>query len=166
MDKFFDKINELFAKFIHNEKLLGIIRKVVSKEMFLYLLFGVLTTVVNLIVFSLGNKLFDVLVSNIIAWIAAVVFAFVTNKLFVFDSKSWAPKVILKEVTSFTAARLLTLGIEEAGLIIMIKWLHWDEPLTLSFISGEMMIKIILAVIVVILNYIFSKLIIFRKKAE
>ena len=101
MDKFFDKINELFAKFIHNEKLLGIIRKVVSKEMFLYLLFGVLTTVVNLIVFSLGNKLFDVLVSNIIAWIAAVVFAFVTNKLFVFDSKSWAPKVILKEVTSF-----------------------------------------------------------------
>ncbi|MDD6275739.1 MAG: GtrA family protein [Clostridia bacterium] len=166
MDKLFDKINGFIARFVHSEKLMALIRKVISKEMFLYLLFGVLTTVVNLAVFSLGNKAFDVLVSNVVAWIAAVTFAYITNKLFVFDSKSWAAKIVLKEVASFTAARLLTLGIEEIGLVVMIKWLHWNEALTTSFISGEMVIKIILAVIVVILNYIFSKLIIFRKKAE
>lgn len=166
MEKFFNKINNFLAKFIHSEKLMALIRKLISREMFLYLLFGVLTTVVNLIVFSIGNKVFDVLVSNIIAWILAIAFAFVTNKLFVFESKSWAPKIICKEVSSFISARLLTLGIEEIGLLVMIKWLHWNEALTTAHISGEMVIKLMLAVIVVILNYVLSKLIIFRKKSE
>lgn len=155
------------------------------KEIVLYLVFGVLTTVVNLVFFHLFNKITDVLVSNIIAWIAAVIFAYVTNKLFVFESKSWAPKVIGREIPSFAAARLITLGIEELGLIVMIKWLALDAPLgdfavkcfelvgrigihfpekIISVFDGNMMVKIILAVIVVILNYVFSKLIIFRKK--
>ena len=164
MDKFFTSIHNIFAKFIKNEKLMEFIRKVVSKEVFSYLFFGVMTTVVNLITLAICNKFVDIMISNIIAWVAAVVFAFVTNKLFVFESKSWKLSVIAKEIPSFTGARLLTLGVEEVGLLVMIKWLHLDVPLTIGPVGGEFVIKGILAVIVVLLNYVFSKLIIFRKK--
>lgn len=165
MDKIFTKIHDICRKFIKNEKLMNIIVKLVSKEVFSYLLFGVLTTVVNMIVFKIFKDRMDVLIANIIAWVAAVIFAFVTNKLFVFESKSWAPKVLAKEIPSFTGARVLTLGIEELGLFVMINLLHLEKVLTIpSLVSGEMVIKLIIAVVVVILNYIFSKLIIFRKK--
>ena len=164
MDKIFTSIHNIFAKFIKNEKLMDIIRKVISKEVFSYLFFGVMTTVVNLVVYAACNKFVDVMVSNVIAWVAAVVFAYVTNKLFVFESKSWSPKVLAKEIPSFTGARLLTLGIEEAGLLIMIKLLHLDVILTIGPVGGELVVKALLAVIVVILNYIFSKVLIFKKK--
>lgn len=164
MDKLFEKIHALCAKFIKNEKIMDLIRKVVSKEVFTYLLFGVLTTAVNLAVLALCNKFIDIMVSNIIAWVAAVIFAYVTNKLFVFESKSWKFDVIAKEIPSFAGARVLTLGIEELGLLVMIKWLHLDVPLTIGPVGGELVIKGILAVIVVLLNYVFSKLIIFKKK--
>lgn len=164
MDKIFTSIHNIFAKFIKNEKLMDIIRKVISKEVFSYLFFGVMTTVVNLVVYAACNKFVDVMVSNVIAWVAAVVFAYVTNKLFVFESKSWSPKVLAKEIPSFTGARLLTLGIEEAGLLIMIKLLHLDVTLTIGPVGGELVVKALLAVIVVILNYIFSKVLIFKKK--
>ena len=164
MDKIFTSIHNIFAKFIKNEKLMDIIRKVISKEVFSYLFFGVMTTVVNLVVYAACNKFVDVMVSNVIAWVAAVVFAYVTNKLFVFESKSWSPKVLAKEIPSFTGARLLTLGIEEAGLLIMIKLLHLDVILTIGPVGGELVVKALLAVIVVILNYIFRKVLIFKKK--
>lgn len=164
MDKFFTSIHNALEKSIRNEKLMEIIRKVISKEVFSYLFFGVMTTVVNIVVYAIFNRIVDVMVSNVIAWVAAVVFAFVTNKLFVFESKSWSPKVLAKEIPSFTGARLLTLGIEEAGLLIMIKWLHLDVTLTIGPVGGELVVKALLAVIVVLLNYVFSKLIIFRKK--
>lgn len=164
MDKIFTKIHEICGKFIKNEKLMEIIRKVISKEVVSYLFFGVMTTVVNLLVYNFFNKFVDVMVSNVIAWVAAVVFAFVTNKLFVFESKSWSPKVLAKEIPSFTGARLLTLGIEEVGLLVMIKWLNFDELFTIGSVGGELVVKAFLAVIVVLLNYIFSKVLIFKKK--
>lgn len=164
MDKLFEKIHEICGKFIKNEKLMDIIRKVVSKEVFFYLLFGVLTTVVNLVTLAIFNRFVDIMVSNIIAWVAAVVFAYVTNKLFVFESKSWKLDVIKKEIPSFTGARVLTLGIEELGILVMIKWLHLDVPLTVGPVGGEFIIKGFLAVIVVLLNYVFSKMLIFKKK--
>ena len=164
MDKLFEKIHTLCEKFIKNEKLMDIIRKVVSREVFFYLLFGVLTTVVNLAVLAIFNKFVDIMISNIIAWIAAVIFAYVTNKLFVFESRSWKPDVLVKEIPSFAGARVLTLGVEELGILVMIKWLHLDVPLTIGPIGGEFIIKGILAVIVVLLNYVFSKLLIFKKK--
>ena len=164
MDKFFTKIHEICGKFIKNEKMMEVIRKLISKEVFSYLFFGVMTTVVNLLVYNFFNKFVDVMVSNVIAWVAAVVFAFVTNKLFVFESKSWSPKVLAKEIPSFTGARLLTLGIEEVGLLVMIKWLNFDELLTIGPVGGELVVKALLAVIVVLLNYIFSKVLIFKKK--
>jgi putative flippase GtrA len=164
MDKFFESIHNIFAKFIKNEKIMDLIRKLISKEVFSYLFFGVLTTVVNLIIFGICKDRMNILIANAIAWVGAVVFAFVTNKLFVFESKSWRPSVLLKEIPTFAGARLLTLGLEELGLFVMVEWLHLDKVLTLPFVSGEMIIKLMIAVVVVILNYVFSKLIIFRKK--
>ncbi len=164
MDKLFEKIHSVCEKFIKSEKLMDIIRKVISKEVFFYLLFGVMTTVVNLVTLAIFNKFVDIMVSNIIAWVAAVVFAYITNKLFVFESKSWRLNVLKKEIPSFAGARVLTLGIEELGILVLIKWLHLDVTLTIGPVGGEFIIKGILAVIVVLLNYVFSKLLIFKKK--
>ena len=140
------------------------------KELIVYVIFGGLTTVVNLVVFTLsGMALGDerYLVSNVIAWFAAVIFAYITNKLWVFESKSWSIKVLLKEIPSFFAARVLSFLIEEFGRYVFVDILSFNEISLkiLSFeIGGELIAKAILAVIVVILNYVFSKLVIFKKK--
>lgn len=170
MDKIFKFTDKIIDKLFKNEKLNSLLKKIVSREMFDYLLFGVLTTVVNLVSFAacermLGTKLS--LVSNIVAWVVAVLFAFVTNKFFVFRSKSMDFKTLSKEFISFTGARVLSLGIEELGLIIGQFVFHADEKVfhIASYeISGTMVTKLLLAVIVVILNYIFSKLFIFKEK--
>ena len=140
------------------------------KELITYVIFGGLTTLVNLIVFKLcGMALGDerYLISNTIAWVAAVIFAFITNKLWVFESKSLSGKVLLKEIPSFFAARVLSFLIEEAGLFMFVDLLGFSEY-TLKIlsieISGEMVAKLILAVVVVIFNYFSSKLVIFKKK--
>ena len=159
------------------EKIKTIFKKLVNRETVTYLVFGVMTTVVNFGVFKLFDLFFTAttdfdltLVTNIIAWVAAVVFAFVTNKLFVFESKSWRAEVLKKEVPSFVSARLISLGIEELGLLIFITWLGFDSFVLEIFpgfaLGGKMLVKIGLAVIVVVLNYIFSKFIIFGKKEK
>lgn len=120
-----------------------------------YLFFGVLTTAVNVAVYYIFYNILSVpnIVSTIIAWVAAVAFAFITNKLFVFDSKSWEPSVALRELWTFTACRLGT-GVIEVGMM----WLFVD---VLTF-NGTVM-KLLTNFIVIVLNYIFSKLIIFKK---
>ena len=143
------------------------------QEIILYVLFGGFTTVVNLAVFWLLNQAIGenaYLVNNIVAWFAAVVFAYITNKLWVFDSKSWAFKVVIKEISQFFLARVFSLAVEEGGLWLFVEIMEFDK---LSFhllgfeFTGKLIAKILLAVIVVILNYIFSKFIIFaRKKKE
>lgn len=144
------------------------------KELIVYVVFGAATTVVNLLTFKifnmiLGEKLY--LVSNVIAWFASVIFAYVTNKLWVFESRSWNSKVVFKEITSFFAARVLSFGIEELGLFVFVDLLGFDTfeftvPVVDIKIGGHMIAKIALSVIVVILNYFFSKLFIFKKKDE
>ena len=137
------------------------------KELITYGIFGVATTVVNFVSFKLASILLGeelYLLSNIIAWVVSVIFAYITNKLFVFESKSWKLNVLKKEIPSFAGARVLTLGIEELGILVLINWLHLDVPLTIGPVGGEFIIKGILAVIVVLLNYVFSKLLIFKKK--
>lgn len=140
------------------------------KELIVYAIFGVLTTAVNLVVFAALNALVGeekYLVTNVIAWCAAVIFAFVTNKIWVFESKSWEPKVIAKEGTSFVAARVFSFLVEEAGLFVFVDLLSFNEfsLKILSFeIGGELIAKVLLAVVVVIMNYILSKLVIFKKK--
>jgi putative flippase GtrA len=140
------------------------------KEIIVYLVFGVLTTVVNFLAFWIFSKLLGeelYLLNNAIAWVVSVVFAFVTNKLFVFESKSWALKTAGKELVEFVGARLFSFGIEEGGMWLFIDLLNFGEKGITIFgisITGQMIVKLILAVIVVILNYFFSKFIIFKNK--
>lgn len=121
-----------------------------------YLVFGVLTTLINIGVFQLFNGvlLWNWQAANIVAWVLAVLFAFVTNKLFVFRSKSWAARILWPELAEFTGARLLSLGVDYACLWLLIDVCRWDPLLS----------KVVDNVLVVVINYIFSKLIIFRKK--
>ena len=89
------------------------------KEIISYLFFGVMTTLVNFVSFWAFNKILGeslYLISNVIAWVISVVFAYVTNKLWVFESKSWKFRVLLKEVPEFFAARIFSLCVEESGL--------------------------------------------------
>lgn len=139
------------------------------KEIILYIFFGVLTTIVNFVIYFIMNALLGedmYLVSNVIAWIGAVAFAYITNKIWVFESKSRESKTLLREIGEFVSARLLSLGIEEAGLYIFVDLLKFSAY-SFSFlrltITGDVIAKIIMQIIVVILNYIFSKFIIFKK---
>ena len=143
------------------------------KELVKYLIFGVLTTVVSLLSFKffdavLGQRLY--LISNILSWILAVAFAFVTNKLWVFRSKNTEKKVIFRELFSFVTARILSLLIEEGGLWLLIDVLNMGKMQSFKIFSftfnGNLIAKIIMQVVVVILNYIFSKFIIFKKRGE
>ena len=128
------------------------------KEIITYLFFGFVTTVVNYGVYALLVRGFhmDVVPANIIAWIVAVVVAFVTNKLWVFESKSRDKKTLFREFFAFVVARLITLGVET-----LLLWIFVDK-----LGVNDLIMKIITNVIVVILNYVFSKFIIFRKKKE
>ncbi len=170
MNKIFMLTDKIIDKLIKNQKLNSLAKKIINREMFDYLFFGVLTTVVNLGAMALCEKYFGTgipLISNAIAWVAAVIFAFVTNKFFVFHSKSMDFRTLAGEFIPFAGARLFSLGVEELGLWIAQFFFDADEKVyyILSLkISGTMVTKIILSVIVVIMNYIFSKLFIFKKK--
>lgn len=126
------------------------------KEIILYVIFGVLTTLVNIIVYYLTTRAFGIseYISNVIAWILSVLFAFVTNKLYVFDSQDKSIRIILKESISFFSFRLLSLGCDMLCMYIMISLFKWNDLLA----------KIIANIIVIILNYIFSKVFVFRSE--
>jgi Predicted membrane protein len=126
-----------------------------NKEAFMYLIFGVLTTAVDYIVALLcfHGAGFGEITSNNIAWLVSVTFAYITNKLFVFESKSFQGRVLFKEIVSFLSARIITL--------IMADIIIWGaSELNTDFLTA----KIVSSVVVIVANYIFSKLIIFRKK--
>ncbi len=120
------------------------------REVLLYLVFGGLTTVVNIVSFFILRQ-FDIAVyiSNAIAWLIAVIFAFITNRKFVFESNG--NKV--KELISFFAFRILSLGFDMGSMFLLIDILH----------IGELISKVLANILVIILNYIFSKLFIFKK---
>ena len=138
------------------------------KEPIAYLIFGILTTLVNIIVYYLFADVWNMhyLLSNIIAWITSVLFAFITNKLFVFDSKSWQGKVVVAEMGSFFFARVATGVLDMVFMWLLIDIMTIDVLFVSTglaqTISGEMFAKVFVNVIVVILNYIASKLWIFR----
>lgn len=139
------------------------------KEIINYLIFGVLTTVVNFICFYVLELFLPVgyLINNGIAWFLSVAFAYFTNKLFVFDSKSFGAKILIKEILEFFGARVFSFAVEEAGLFLLVDLLAFKslEYTVLGFnVTGELIAKVILAVIVVIMNYFFSKFIIFKNK--
>ena len=120
-----------------------------------YLFFGVLTTAVNYIVYLPCYNLmhFSAAVSNVIAWVVAVAFAYLTNKPFVFKSHDWSPGTVVPELTKFVTCRIGSGAMETAIIFLTVDLLHWN---------GNVM-KLITSVLVVILNYVASKLVVFRK---
>ena len=143
------------------------------RELITYVLFGGLTTLVNWAVYAIFTRIlppatptglseFQLGVCTAIAWIAGVLFAFITNKVWVFESRSFAPQVLIKEFLSFVAARGVTGIIETVGLPLLVK-LGLNQSV---FGIEGMLAKLLVSVVVVILNYVFSKLIVFRKKKD
>lgn len=129
-----------------------------NKEILLYILFGGLTTVVSIATFWLFGTVLGVheLIANVLSWIFAVTFAYLTNRTWVFDSRVSDTRGIVREAASFYGGRLLTLGFEEAVLAVFVTWLGMNE----------MLIKILATVGVLVLNYVISKLFVFRKDGE
>ncbi len=141
-----EKIKELYNKY---------------KEILMYLIFGVLTTVVNIVSYFLLARILhiDTVVSTVIALILSILFAYITNKIFVFESKTNTAKELLKEIISFFGCRAFTGVLDVAFMYITVD----------VFNLNDMIMKIISNIVVIVVNYIFSKLIIFKKdkrKAE
>ena len=126
------------------------------RDVLLYLIFGGLTTAVNYAVYlPLYNLLgWSGTLSNVIAWVAAVLFAFVTNKPFVFQSHDWFPKVLLPELTKFVGCRVGSGILETAIIFVAVDWLQGNGNIW----------KLVTAVFVIVLNYIGSKWLVFQKK--
>lgn len=128
------------------------------REIALYLVFGVLTTVVSLgTYYALVMTVLDpenawqLQAANVLSWIAAVTFAYITNRRFVFRSKE---RHIFQEALSFYGARILTLLMDMGTMFLLVTWLHQNDKIA----------KLIVQVIVTVANYLLSKLLVFRKK--
>lgn len=135
----------------------ALIKKIISnKEIILYLVFGILTTAVNFIVYSVATRLFSIeeLLANALSWLIAVIFAYITNKLFVFSSKSWTFEIITKELSGFLTARVFSLGVDTLIMFLGIKIL----------LMFDLYVKLFSQVVVVILNYVLSKYFVFKKQ--
>lgn len=136
-----DKLKALFHKYY---------------DLILYGIFGVLTTAVNYIVYLPCYNLLglDASLSNMISWVVSVAFAFLTNKPFVFRSHDWSAGVVWPELLKFVGCRVGSGALETAILFVTVDLLHWDGNIW----------KLVTSVLVVIANYIGSKLLVFRKK--
>lgn len=135
-----NKIKKLFLKY---------------KSLIMYAFFGVCTTLVNWVSYYLLYNIANIpnVPSTVIAWLLAVSFAFITNKLWVFDSRSFKRKVLIHEIWTFMAARLIT-GLLDVGIMYLtVDVLGWNATLW----------KLLSNIIVIILNYVLSKLIVFKK---
>lgn len=123
-----------------------------------YLIFGALTTLVNIIAYAILYYVFHIenSISNVIAWIIGATFAYITNKLYVFNSKVNTRKELIKEIVYFYGCRLLTLAVDEGIMILTVDKFGWNA----------LLMKILANIIVIILNFIFSKILIFRKETN
>lgn len=137
-----------------------------KKEVWDYLIFGVLATVVNWIVYIFSSRWYIpffysgsdtvlMLISNTVAWVAAVIFAYWTNRCFVFKSETVGFGKIVKEFIAFVAARVFSFLVEQALMLLFLELMHMND----------LVAKLVISVVVIVLNYVFSKLFIFKKKA-
>lgn len=128
------------------------------KEMILYLIFGGLTTLINIIAYAVFARAMrmDTMVANGLALALSIIFAYVTNKLFVFESKTGSFKAVLQEFISFIVCRIAT-----GALDMLIMYVSVD-------VLGlfDLLMKVLSNIIVIVLNFVFSKLIIFKKKED
>lgn len=123
------------------------------REQLAYLVVGVLTTVINYVIFALLTKgvLIHYIASNVIAWAAAVCFAYFANGTWVYQSDS---RRSVKEAAAFVLSRLFSLGVETLLLLLFVTFLHFDE----------LVVKLVVAVLVVVLNYITGRFVFKHKK--
>ncbi|MEE1239454.1 MAG: GtrA family protein [Acutalibacteraceae bacterium] len=134
------KIKELFNKY---------------REIILYLVFGVGTTLVNIAAYFVSSRIgIGTAVSTVIAWILSVLFAYVTNRKYVFESKATGAVPILKETANFFLCRLATGLLDLVIMVVFVDWLHFND----------MIMKILSNIIVIVINYVASKLLIFKNK--
>lgn len=135
------------------------IRELIEKywDIISYLFFGVLTTIVNYIIYLPCYNIIGLsaTVSNMIAWVVAVAFAYLTNKPFVFKSNDWSSKTVIPELTKFVGCRIGSGFAETVILLFTVDLMGWNGNLW----------KLFTQILVVILNYIGSKLLVFKKKA-
>ena len=126
------------------------------REVILYLIFGVLTTLVNLISYFLLTDVAGVnyLFSNVLAWVLSVLFAYGTNRVWVFQSQAKGTAAILKEMVSFFGARLFSGGLDMGIMFVCVSLIGLPDGV----------IKILSNILVIVLNYLFSKLWIFKKR--
>ncbi|MBQ7247775.1 MAG: GtrA family protein [Lachnospiraceae bacterium] len=132
------------------------------KEVIFYLFWGVVTTIINWITYSVCVSFFRTSIStaNIIAWVLAILVAYVSNKIWVFKNRSWAPATVVREFGVFLSARVFTGIIEVVGVPALV---HFGLDQEIMGIKGAVS-KVIVSVVVVILNYVFSKLFVFKKQ--
>lgn len=138
------------------------------REELSYLFFGVLTTLVNYGVFFVFHVLWPdrfVLLSNLLAFVSAAAFAYLTNKLYVFRSRDWSWRVVRREAAAFLAARVFSFGLEEAGLALAVYVLRLGR-FSLWGVDGILISKFVLSALATVLNYFFSKYLIFTKQEE
>lgn len=151
------------------------------KEIVNYLIFGVLTTLVDFVVYTPLTAIFGAdfkiagfipwyIVTSVIAWIAAVLFAYITNKKWVFEEKDWSATAVARELPTFAGGRVVTLLIQLFLMWLMIDATHLDKTWLLTWGAGligqkgDFSVKAIVAVVVVILNYVISKLLVFKPR--
>lgn len=136
------------------EKIISLIKK--HKSFISYGIFGVLTTVVNIVTYNLCYYQMGIsnTLSNIAAWILAVTFAYLTNKAWVFESRSWAWEILRREIPAFVSCRLATGILDLVIMYLCVDVMQWNA----------MLMKLMSNILVILLNYIFSKLVIFKKK--
>ena len=151
------KLNEIDYKNINLKTIKGLYLE--YKEVINYLVFGVLATIVNFVAYFIFAKIFkiDEVLSSGLSWLVAVLFAYTTNKIFVFESKTKTIKEFLKEMISFFLARVLSGILCDVGTFaVMVR----------VFKINDIFSKIVTQVMVVILNYILSKFFVFKNKVK
>lgn len=130
------------------------------QEIINYLIVGVLTTIVSIVTYFLFSLILDIennilfLLANVLSWICAVIFAYITNKKFVFNTTTSSKKEEIKVFSMFVSSRITTLLIELAFMFITVKVILINDKIA----------KVIAQFIVIILNYVLSKLFVFKKK--
>lgn len=137
-----------------------VMKKLLSREVITYLIAGGLTTVVNFVVYGVLFNYLDVanMVANTIAWVVAVIFAYIVNNYWVFQNDTSSSKKEGEKLVKFFSARIVTLIIESAGMFFFID--------VLKLYQYNMIVKGFIAIIVIVLNYIFSKLFVFDKNTN
>lgn len=132
--------------------------RLLNRETVSYVVFGVLTTLVNIVVYLFFYNVLDIhnLISNAIAWVVAVLFAYAVNKLFVFQSHNADWRGTMREFGLFIGARLFSFGVDELGMLLMVNIAHLNGGLS----------KLLINIVVMVINYFFSKWIIFNRSGK